>query len=51
MVQKFLIGCKELGDEAESGQPKTKYSKAVLQAIAVNPASSTQRVSGKLSKW
>ena len=40
---------KNLNNPAKSGRPKTVDSEAELQEINVNPMSSTQRVSGKLS--
>ena len=46
--KKFRSGCKNLDDQARSGMPKNMSSKAVLQAIEANWASSTRRVSGKM---
>ena len=47
--KKFRSGCKNLDDQVKSRRPKNVYSKTVLQAVATNPVSSTQRVSGELS--
>ena len=46
MIYKILL---RLQEPQRSGSPKSMNSKAKLQAIMANPASSTQRVSGKLS--
>ena len=37
----FHSGCKKFDDQARSGSPKTRDSKAVLQPIKVNLVSST----------
>ena len=44
----FQLGCKNLNNQARWSRSKTMDSEAVPQAIEVNLASSTQRVSGKL---
>ena len=49
MVKKLCSDSENLDDQARSNEPKTIYIEAVLQAIAANPVSSTQRVSGELS--
>ena len=46
--KKLHLGCKTLNNQAKLSWPKTTNSKAMLQAIAALPASSYQRVSGKL---
>ena len=47
--KRFCLGGKNLDDQARSCRPKIVDSEVMLQAIEANPASSTQRVSGKLS--
>ena len=47
-VKKFHLGCK-FNNQAKSSRPKNMDSKTLLQRIEANCASSTQRVSGKLS--
>ena len=39
--KKFGSHCKNLNDQARSGQPKIKYAKALLQAIEANLKNST----------
>ena len=39
LLKKLWLGCKNLHNQAKSGGPKSVDSKAVLQAIAVNPVS------------
>ena len=46
---RWFKNCKTLDDQTRSGRRKAMDSKAVLQAMKINPASSTQRVSGELS--
>ena len=46
--KKFSLGCKNLHDQARPGRAQTIDSKAILQTIEANMASSTWRVSGKL---
>ena len=46
--KKFYLSFRNLDDQARLGRLKTVHSKAVLQAIEVNLASSTWRVSGEL---
>ena len=45
----FCSGSKNLDNQARSCRPKSMDFKAVLQVLVANPASSSQRVSGKLS--
>ena len=46
--KKIFSGCKNLDDQAQSGRPKSVDSESVPQAIEVNPASSTERVSDEV---
>ena len=46
-IKKFCFGCKNLEDQAKLSSLKSVDSKAMLQNIATNLASSTQRVSGE----
>ena len=46
--KKLQSGCKNLDDQVRLGWFKTMDFKTVLQAIVLNPVSSTQRVSGNL---
>ena len=48
-LKKFCSGCKNLNNLARSGKPKSMDSNAMLQVIAANPQSSTQRVSGEFN--
>ena len=45
----FCLGWEKLNDQRRLGRPKTMHSDDVLQTVAANLVSSTQRVSGKLS--
>ena len=47
--KKFCLGCKNCNDQARLGRPKTMNSEDLLQAIEVNPVSSTWRGSGGLN--
>ena len=49
LCKKFCSGCQNHSDQAKSAKPKNMDSKAILQAWVKNLASSTWRVSGKLS--
>ena len=49
LCQRWKPSCKNFNDKARSGWPKNMNSEAVLQAKVANPASSTWKVSGKLS--
>ena len=49
MVQEILLRLQEAQNQVRSGRPKMVDSKAMLQAIDVNEASSTLRVSDTLS--
>ena len=47
-MKKFYWDCKNLDDQTSPGRPKNVDPEVVLQAIEVNPVSSSWRVSGKL---
>ena len=46
-LKKFRWGCKNLDDRISCIQPKGVDSKAMFQAIKINPAITIQRVSGE----
>ena len=48
-AKKFLSGCKNFDDQAGASRTKSEDFEVILQAIEVNPTSSTRRVSGELN--
>ena len=46
--KKFHIACRDIDNQARPGRPKSVDSEAMLQAIDINMASSTWRVSVEL---